>query len=553
MLKTLHFLALILTAGCIPLPAGEPKQTLNISVKNQVLHSLNPRLFGQFMERPAFSGETGPEAAILPGTHQLQPKAEELIRNMKIPVLRFPGGTDVDFLDWTDMIDHAPGRKSPTRPGSEPRGKKVTNAFGYDEFLQLCKRNGSEAIIVVNFRDGLMNVKSLEEAAAHAAALVAYCNAPVDQPLPPELAKWARLRAENGHPAPYHVKYFQIGNETWMFNPEVEKKFAADPLAHWQKCLHAYIKAIQAVDPTAKIIVDSFPLAVSQKIHEEFQDAIHGFAVHRYHPWDIRKVLKDGHEVKLSDVSAEDIWKTWVAAPSVDAQGQATLEDENFAQARQLGYKISLTEWNWNGWWAVKNQKPALDSAWAKGIGAASFLHAILRQGDLINLGIQSMLIGKRWEITAIRVDEKNKIPPYMLPTGMVTQLYSQNHGDLMLQVDLSNSDSYEQPYKMSGLGPATKVAYVDVIATRSAKNLFVHMINRRFQDKQSTKLDCSDFDIQPQSVELLILEGRLDDAPHSGEPITPASLRYEKIPFTGNPLEINLPARSVVFAKFSL
>jgi alpha-N-arabinofuranosidase len=110
---------------------------LAITIRNQILHKLDPRLFGQFMERPAFSGEIGPEAAVVPGTHQLQPQAEKLIRAMQIPVLRFPGGTDVDFLDWTDMVDDVPGRAKADRPISSPRGNKVSNAFGYDEFLRL--------------------------------------------------------------------------------------------------------------------------------------------------------------------------------------------------------------------------------------------------------------------------------------------------------------------------------------------------------------------------------------------------------------------------------
>ena len=57
------------------------------------------------------------------------------------------------------------------------------------------ERNGSEALIVVNFRDGLLKIRDLKKAALHAAALVAYCNAPADVDLPNGLGKWARLRA----------------------------------------------------------------------------------------------------------------------------------------------------------------------------------------------------------------------------------------------------------------------------------------------------------------------------------------------------------------------
>ena len=537
----------------VPFARAETSAPLVITVKNQVLHPLNPRLFGQFMERPAFSGEIGPEAALVPGTSQLQPEAEKLIREMKISVLRFPGGTDVDFLDWTDMIDHAPGRSDDARPVSAPRGNNVTNRFGYDEFLRLCERNGSEAILVVNFRDGLLGVKPLEEAVAHAAALVAYCNAPLDRALPPELARWPQLRAQNGHPDAYRVKYIQIGNETWMFNPAVEKKFSADPLGQWRQSLQAYIKAILAVDPSVKIIVDATPAPVTAKIHAEFQDAIYGYAVHAYKPWGISEVKKNGEPVPVSRLSAEEIWNSWVAVPATDGHGQSVLDDESFSQARKLGYKISMTEWNWNGWWAEHQEQAALDSLFAKGLGAASYMHAILRRGDIINLACQSMLIGRNWPITAIRVDPENRQPAYEFPSGMVTEMYSKNHGDELLAVDLANEEFYQQPYQMGQLAAPGKVAYVDVIATKGPDALTVHMINRRFASPQVVSIDGSAFNLKPQKVQLTILEGRLNDKPLDGEPMSPAEVRTETVSFTGGSLKLELPPRSIVFARLSL
>ena len=78
-------------------------------VRNELVHRIDPRLFGQFMERPSW-GETGPEGAIIPGTNRLQPEVQHLLREMEISLMRFPGGTDVDFIDWRDMVSNAPGR-----------------------------------------------------------------------------------------------------------------------------------------------------------------------------------------------------------------------------------------------------------------------------------------------------------------------------------------------------------------------------------------------------------------------------------------------------------
>jgi alpha-N-arabinofuranosidase len=205
----------VLGLDAVTLFAVEPED-ISFSIKKEVIHRLDPRVFGQFMERPSW-GEIGVEGGLIPGTRKLQPGVLTMLEDMDIPIIRFPGGTDVDYMDWCDMVDHVPGR-APQRPVSTGhKGHRVTNHFGYDEFLQLCEHLGAEAILVVNFRDGLLKKKSLKDAADHAAALVAYCNAPVGATLPEGMYDWPSLRAKNGRVEPYRAKYFQIGNETWAF------------------------------------------------------------------------------------------------------------------------------------------------------------------------------------------------------------------------------------------------------------------------------------------------------------------------------------------------
>ena len=126
--------------------ADEPRYV----VLNRSLHPIDPKLFGQFMERPSW-GENGIEGALVPGASTVQPAVLARLREMEIPILRFPGGTDVDVLDWRDMVDHVPGRgpaRAKTSVGHE--GDRVTNRFGYDEFLRLCRELRCEPLLVVN-------------------------------------------------------------------------------------------------------------------------------------------------------------------------------------------------------------------------------------------------------------------------------------------------------------------------------------------------------------------------------------------------------------------
>ncbi len=267
-----------------------------------------------------------------------------MLRRMRIPIARFPGGTDVDYIDWRDMIDKVPGRAGGRPITIGHQGDRVTNHFGYDEFLQLCEELEVEPILVVNFRDGLLAEDGPQKAATHAAKLVAYCNAPVDNNLPEELAVWPALRAENGRSAAYNVKYIQIGNETWAFS----RKISHD---HYIATLEAYIQAIRAVDPTVKIIVDGQPADLAAKVHRRFGDQIAYYAVHHYQPWQIREIQRAGKPVDVKSLSARDIWYAWVTVPRIDDAGQSILIRNELNQARELGYPVAMTEWNWNGWW----------------------------------------------------------------------------------------------------------------------------------------------------------------------------------------------------------
>ena len=514
---------------------------IRVTVRNRVLHAIDARLFGQFMERPSWGSEIGAEAAVVPGTHELQPDAKRLLQRMQVPVARFPGGTDVDYTDWLDMIDNVPGRGAERPITRGHTGSHVTNYFGYDEFLRLCQELAMEPIVVVNFRDGLLSKEGPEQAARHAAKLAAYCNARADAELPGDLALWPRLRAKNGHPEPYGVPYFQIGNETWAFSSKVSAE-------HYLAALKAYLDAIHAVDPTVRIIVDGQPADLAARVHEKLGDRIAYFAVHHYQPWRMREVRREGKVVDVAGLSEEEIWYAWVTVPRIDAAGQSVLNRRELEQAREKGYPAAMTEWNWNGWWGEALQRQAaLNSPFAKGVGAAGILHAIIRQGDVVEMANQSMLIGDGWGIHAIYCDRRGRTPPYMIASGQVTMLYSHHHGNQRLAIDVENMPRYEQPYRMGGNGPAREVACVDLLATRDEATLYLHAVNRHFHRALTVEVDVAALGVTGErSGRVHTLEGRLTRTPSPGEDLAPGKIGTKTFAIPGRRFEVRLPRRSV-------
>ena len=151
-----------------------------------------------------------------------------LLRELDAPIYRWPGGNFVSGYDWKDGIgerDRRPPRKNPAWKGVEH------NDVGLDEFMTLVRELGTEPYIAVN--TGLGGVEA-------AAQEIEYVNGAATTPM-------GRLRAQNGHPAPYGVKWWGIGNEMYG-----DWQLGHMPLADDVKKDNRVVEAMRAVDPGMK-------------------------------------------------------------------------------------------------------------------------------------------------------------------------------------------------------------------------------------------------------------------------------------------------------------
>lgn len=529
-----------------------------ITVSPRTLFQLDDRLFGQMLERASW-GEPGPEGALVPGTNRLQPSVVQRMKEMRIPVLRFPGGTDTDYLDWCDLVSNVPGRGA-DRPVSSigSQGGTITTRFGYDEFLQLCEDLPSRPLIVVNFQYGLMRRKPLAEAARHAAALVAYCNAAVDASrLEEAMRVWPAAREKNGRKDPYHVPLFQIGNETWCTWGGIEKMgMTRKEAVDWYvTCLEAYVDAMRSVDPSIEIIVDGSPLdellpTIKNRLGTKIDYIV---PEHVYWPFgSYTDFSRDGKAVDTGTLSAEEIWNTWVSVPVIDSNtGMSTLQAPFYSKVRASGYKVAITEWNWNGWGS--NKTIALESGLARGLAAAGILHAIMREGATVKLATQSLCVGEGWKgIVSIWADPSGNTPAYLQPTGQAVQFINHYHGNDMLDVSTSGIPHYQQPYSLCGLPvPQAPVASLDVLATADKDTVYVHVINRNLTADVPISIDLSAFPaIGRKAIEHCYV-GRLNDKPAPGEKAEEI-VRFvdTTIHITGNTLHVTLPQHSMTIIE---
>jgi alpha-N-arabinofuranosidase len=501
--------------GCVTgLKSREPIQ---IRVGAEARQSVDPRLFGQFLEKPC-GRETGPEAGS--DDHgALPPEIVAMLQKMHIPVVRFPAGTDIDFTDWTDMISNVPGR-APERPlttGHE--GREVTNRFGFDEYFRLRDECRWDTILVVNLLDGLAKRKPLDVAAQHAAGLVAYVNAPVGAKLPAGMPNWPAVRAKNGHPRPYRVQTFQLGNEWWngRFPEETRKAVGTDDpaaLAAWyRKCILAYIDAMRAVSPSIEFIVDGDMgngVETTLLRDPELRRRIKYVTYHKYTPGQASHVRLDQDKyVDPGKLSPRDWWLLWSTTPGAyDDHGRNIGLGARIQATRALGYEIAITEWNWAAWGFGKSQRlQGCDWHHAGAIGVAGFLNGVIRQADAIRIATQSMLVGHAWDLPAIHYDWEGKVPAYYSSQGMVTTFYNLHHGDRVLDVDVSNMPTVERSYYLDwGAMPGT-TALLDVVVTRSDRAIFVHAVNRSFDKDLSAEIDLAALGVPDGTATMHVLE----------------------------------------------
>ncbi|HOQ05489.1 MAG TPA: alpha-L-arabinofuranosidase C-terminal domain-containing protein [Anaerohalosphaeraceae bacterium] len=154
----------------------------------------------------------------------------ELLKKLNSPVYRWPGGNFVSGYDWRDGLgdrDRRPTRTNPAWTGIE------TNDVGIHEFVELCRLINAEPMIAVNTGFG---------DAYSAAAEVEYCNGSVNTPN----GKW---RAENGHPEPFGVKWWCVGNE--MFG---RWQLGYMSINHYVLKHNWVEEKMRQVDPTIKTI-----------------------------------------------------------------------------------------------------------------------------------------------------------------------------------------------------------------------------------------------------------------------------------------------------------
>lgn len=216
------FIAIFYPIGCLAQVA-----TINVnSVTTNVMNN-TPLLFGiTFDSRTSMMGNlTYGQIGYYDSSGVIIPEVDTIFNNFPMSTLRYPGNGIAVGFNWKKSIGLVNTRPNQDLLGTAGSPQPVK--FGFDEFMAMTATKGvlsSEIQIMVPIYDSAATGLTLTQSRAavpnvisHNADWVEYCNSPSDGSAanPGGGIDWAEVRAANGHPTPYGIKIWNIGNEPW--------------------------------------------------------------------------------------------------------------------------------------------------------------------------------------------------------------------------------------------------------------------------------------------------------------------------------------------------
>ena len=389
------------------------------------------------------------EASLMPSDNVNGVRREffELYYEWQPGVLRYPGGcfADSPANHWEFGIGPIDQRQSPNWDPAWSAYQRMD--FGTDEFVAFCKAFNIEPHMTVNFGSG-----TVEEAVAW----VEYCNGPSS-------STYGAMRTANGHPEPYNVKYWEIGNEQygdWEIGHTTPEEYGARFVE--------YYHAMKTVDHTIRIMADGdtnpeWYLPMMDAIEQE----IDVFGWHTCHTVD-------------DFASDENIYLSMLARSMSTERTIESFWNRAIESGLAPDMRLSISEW-----WPVYRyadstgmRAGSLESA----LWSALHLNAFQRHADAMETACRTAFIGVI--ATQIDIDTGSRII-LATPTYYVFKMYRHFSGDHRLAIEV-DCPTYDTP----GVSHRERdVPYLDASATMSNDSFYLAVVNRHPTDAMHTAI----------------------------------------------------------------
>ncbi len=424
--------------------------------------------------------------------------ALELSRKVTPTLIRWPGGWFASDYHWQDAIGPIDRRPAIF---SRPWNAYVSNDVGTDEFLLLCKKLGADPYLTVNVGTG-----TPEEAAKW----VEYVNGSPS-------TQMGKLRSRNGHPQPYGVKYWNVGNEEYL------PTLGGTDGKQYGRNFNEFARAMKAVDPTIKLVAvgaSDIPKGVIPPDHPLWK-------IVRYLPdWNAEVLKEAGPQIdyySLHYYAPEN-----VAGHTADEVNQATMViaedlqrkvDKLWGQMKQFApngrrYPIAFDEWSLKVDNEATPPKPPVSNVELAQLGlhmGALSLRNALSEATIYNLmqrypgdfvlGSRSLIYAYLVGLIAIRRDRA-----LATPGALMMQLYSTREKCQALKSQ-AESGTFSTKTMQPGFPEVKNAKYLDVSSRLhpDGKTIDVFVVNRNLSEAITSTVNLVGADLDP-NVEIDIL-----------------------------------------------
>lgn len=414
------------------------------------------------------------------------------VRALRPAFIRWPGGNVAQDYHWQWGI--GPRDERPTWINLSWKNEPEPSDFGTDEFIRVCRRLGAEPSITVN-------VEGRGATAAEAAAWVEYCNGPAS-------SNYGAMRAAGGHPEPYAVKYWEVGNEiwgNWVRGHSDATRYAEN--------FNRYAAAMHSVDPTIRLIgVGDNDLTWNRTVLRRAGKRMDYLAIHHYYT--AKETQGDPRNLMARPLYYQNFYDTMRGLLREAAPGRSI--------------KLAINEWGLD---IPEPRQHSMEAA----LYGARLLNVFERTADLVHMSAVSDLVNG-WPGGIIQA---SRHALFVTPTYLVNQLYAQHHGAELL------SSKVQSPTFDSSL-EGKDVPYLDATASRSQDRaqIFIKMVNTHPTRSLRTKVSVTGAEIGAQAV-LESITGRSPDSANSFRVPEAISIGRTEVA-AASEFVIDLPERSV-------
>lgn len=404
------------------------------------------------------------------------PDTVTALKDTKVSVIRWPGGNFASGYHWQDGIGDID--KRPTRPNLAWEGLE-SNHVGTDEFLQFCEIAGLTPLVCVGFDYCTP---------AEAASWVEYCNGDIT-------TKFGKIRAENGHPEPYDIKLWQVGNEVYG-DYQIGHTTADDYATRYLD----YYKAMKKADSTIKVMAmgkdpgyqEDDDNAWNKTLFKIIANDMDYIDIHRY----VRGIRRK------EELEKWDINRLAEVYISFSTQYEAVIDSiRQLAERKSLKVKLAVTEWA--QYLSLNHLKLPGPFSHGNAIFYAGMMNAFIRNSDFVAISCShdlSIFMGNKfgWNVP-------------LTPRNDVAKMYAEADVDRVLKTKV-DTDTFDMEHGVPQMFFTTGIPYIDAAAatTDNKNRIVLFIINRSVESDYDVDINFEGLD-GTYNAEMLTFEA-VDD-----------------------------------------